>query len=738
MKKKSELAGQVAVVTGGSKGIGKAIGILLAQHQCTVILLARGAEELDLTVSQIVKQGGDCHGITCDLSISSEINRVFNLIRHKFGPVSILINNAGQGSFGPFSEHAYDDLETAHLVPSMASVQASHCVIPDMIKLRHGYIVNILTPASYFPLPYMIPYTSSRWALRGFSESLYYELKDKGIHVSSVCPGLVDTDYLIHNHADFNWWPRIARIFPRVTPETTAKKAVATIVKRKRETIFPWLLWIFVKLHGLFPKTAVRLLELTRLFQPSIDHKQIPGTGSRNWEESIDLEPSTVVYPESVEEIAEIVCQPERYPSPIRTCGSRHSTTHCAVADNGTLLSTVKMSNIINIDEKNLTVTTQAGALYIDVAKALEQQGLQFYVNVEIGNLTMGSAACTGTKDASFPGEKGQVCSYLIGAKLITATGKELIIGESQPELLQAVRSSYGLFGVLHEVTFRIRPLCALNVHHKTYTLDEFERALPELKNGSESMMYYLFPFSNTLTVEFRHYSENERPYGRVAWWVRNLAWKTIAPAFSALATRYILSRKLRYGVIDSFYHVLQLILTNWITSRGSYPADQIIRYPERKGLSKYTFSIWAFPEEQISTTMKAYYKFCQDYYETTGYRCDILNVGYRIEQDTNPLFSYSWQGHVMTLDPVCSANEPGWDEFLCAYNEFCSNHNGVPLFNQTKWLTPVQVDKAFGRRLITFEEHRQRLDPDNRFLNNYFATLFAISRSSDEYRRSA
>ncbi len=126
-------------------------------------------------------------------------------------------------------------------------------------------------------------------------------------------------------------------------------------------------------------------------------------------------------------------------------------------------------------------------------------------------------------------------------------------------------------------------------------------------------------------------------------------------------------------------------------------------------------------------TTMRAYYQFCQDYYQTTGYRCDILNVGYRIEQDRNPMFSYSWEGHVMTLDPVCTAIEPGWDVFLQAYNEFCSNHNGVPLFNQSKWLTPSQVDKAFGQRVSLFTDYRRRMDPTGRFLNNYFAALLNI-----------
>ena len=172
---------------------------------------------------------------------------------------------------------------------------------------------------------------------------------------------------------------------------------------------------------------------------------------------------------------------------------------------------------------------------------------------------------------------------------------------------------------------------------------------------------------------------------------------------------------------------IIQWVLTGVLHSRTTYAVDQIIRYPERKGFSKYTFSIWAFPEEQILPTLRAHYAFCRDYYTRYGFRCDMLNVGYRIARDTNPMFSYSFSGTVMTLDPVATAQEPGWDDFLRAYNDFCSTYGGVPLFNQSKWLTRAQVHKAFGARIDVFEAHRAALDPGQRLLNHYFRELFAV-----------
>jgi FAD/FMN-containing dehydrogenase len=129
----------------------------------------------------------------------------------------------------------------------------------------------------------------------------------------------------------------------------------------------------------------------------------------RNWFGNIISSPKVVVEPRSVQELIAIMQNPEAYPSPVRAVGSNHSTTPCGVADNGTLVVMRHMNRILNIGSES--VTAEAGALYIDVARELQKHGLQFHVNTEIGSLSMGSGACCGTKDASMSGEFGQVCS---------------------------------------------------------------------------------------------------------------------------------------------------------------------------------------------------------------------------------------------------------------------------------------------------------------------------------------
>ncbi|MEP6910445.1 MAG: FAD-binding protein [Actinomycetota bacterium] len=446
----------------------------------------------------------------------------------------------------------------------------------------------------------------------------------------------------------------------------------------------------------------------------------------RNWFGDLDWEASGLVRPRTVEEVVAVMRDEERYPGPVRGRGSGHSTTICGVADGGTVVDMTLMNKILETGTD--TVTVEAGALLIDVQKELEQHGLQFYVNIELGNATLGSLACCATKDASMPGEFGQANSYCVGMKIVTPAGEIVEIDESDPDLLQAARSSFGLFGIVCEATFKVRPLQAMAVEHGAYKLDEFTKKLPELFDRNESIMMYILPDLDRIAVEFRKYtgpaSEAPKPASHVVWRLRNFAWKTFMPGFGAATERFIPVREARYRLVNGLNRITHAVVFPNVKARHTVPGDQTIRYPKVAGGSKYTFSIWAFPEDQYAETLREYFQFAKDYHRRTGFRPNMLHVGYRIMQDQSSLFSYTYDSPVLTIDPV-STGAPGWKDFLHAYNEFCSEHGGKPLFNQSWGLTHEQVRKAFGDRIDKFEEYRRRFDPKDRLLNKYFRTLF-------------
>jgi len=452
-----------------------------------------------------------------------------------------------------------------------------------------------------------------------------------------------------------------------------------------------------------------------------------PGIPVWNWTKEHVSYPRKVVAVRSVDEIAPILADRASSPSPVRGLASRHSTTRCGEADGGTVVDVRQLDRILDVGTD--TVTCEPGALYIDVAKELERRDLQFYVNIELGNLSLGAAATCATKDASMPGEYGQVNSYASRIKLITPAGETVEITEDDPELLQAARSSYGLFGITTEVTFKVRPLQAMSVHHEVFKLKDFQARLPELVARGDSMMFYIFPFLEKIGVEFRRYTGTEadvrksRPATHTAWKIRNKSWKTITPFVNYALERYVPWRRPRYFAVNQANRAAQLLMTRLVKSEHTLPGDQMIRYPETSGKSRYTFSIWAFPEERYAETLGEYFRFAQDYYRNHRWRPNMLHVGYRILQDQSSLFSYTYDWNAITIDPVCTG-APGWTDFLDAYNRFCSDHDGKPLLNQTPRLTVDQMAKAFGDRVAQFEAHRRRFDPDDRLLNGYFREL--------------
>jgi len=448
----------------------------------------------------------------------------------------------------------------------------------------------------------------------------------------------------------------------------------------------------------------------------------MPALTVTNWFGDLVSHPQVVVEAHSAQDVVAILKDPVKYPSPVRAIGSNHSTAPCGVVEGGTLVQMSKMNQIRQITAD--TVTAQAGTIYIDVAQELRKKNLQFYVNTEIGNLSMGSAACCGTKDGSMPGEYGQVGSYLTEVEMVLPSGDILEVDESQPELLQQIRSSYGLLGIVTAATFRVRPILPMAVNHETFTLEEFVQKLPGLIARNESMMYYVFPFDNLITVEFRKYnpSASGTP-NRVIWPLRNYLWGTTGPAFCRQVTGEISDPGIRYGVIDGFCEMWRFKLTNLIHSDYTIATDQMIRYPHPATNSSYTFSFWAFPEARFADVITGYFKFSRDYYQQKGYRINMLSVGYRVAQDQKSLLSYSFDGNAMTVDPVSTAN-PGWEAFLDAYNELCSNQGGIPLLNQTARVTAAQAQKGLGERLKSFAKTRKNYDPGNRLLNNFFRDL--------------
>ena len=444
----------------------------------------------------------------------------------------------------------------------------------------------------------------------------------------------------------------------------------------------------------------------------------------KSWDGTWTYRPKVLVTPQSIEDIVEIVTSVVRFPSPVRPAGSMHSTARMNGDDGGTMVDMTAMNRILRFGEDSVTV--EGGATYIVVSNALKERGLQFHVTTEIGNVTLAAMATAATKDSSFPGGYGQISSYVSEIRYVTPNGAIREINErDNPEEMQVMRSSYGLLGIAFEVTIKVRPTTALSVRHHSMGFPEFRKRFPVYKAQGYAVMFYIFPYVRRVLVELRKDNPAVKPKSRRRWSYRNRFWRKYGPAITLWIRARTSNPKLRDLADRLHFFILRQGLVRVVRSDATWPHAQIINYPRDPGRFKYLFSMWAFPERNFSDILDEYCDFVDAYDAETGFRCDLPCVGYSIVQDREALLSYCWDEATLSIDPASTGGK-AWEDFLHAYNDFCSARGGTPLFNQTPFLTPEMARKAFGERLKLFAEYRRQADPENRLLDSHFRDLLA------------
>ena len=188
------LDGRIAVVTGGSQGIGREIALTLAREGADVIIAARRRPPLDEVVAQITARGRDALAVSADVATPDGVGALMDAVLTRFGRVDILVNNAGKGAPKRMLDLTDDDWKASIELNLMSAVRLSLACIPHMRDQGFGRIVNISSRAGREPDPYFAPYAAAKAALINFSKNLANAFSGDGILTNCVVPGLIRSE----------------------------------------------------------------------------------------------------------------------------------------------------------------------------------------------------------------------------------------------------------------------------------------------------------------------------------------------------------------------------------------------------------------------------------------------------------------------------------------------------------------------------------------------------------------
>ena len=248
-------AGTRVVVTGASRGIGRALAQELAARGCTLGLVARSGEEIAALAATLPGDGHEA--LVADVGEREALAGALA----RFGACDILVANAGVANYGAFSTLAIDDAERMTRVNWLGTVYSVHAVLPGMLERRRGHVVIVSSAAAFRAFPQAAVYGATKAAQRAFSEALRHELDATGVSVTTVYPGEIATDLHAHEKDSMPSWYKRERTG---RPEAVAERVAAAIEEDAAAVHHPPAVRSLRIAHGISPRLADALLRRLR------------------------------------------------------------------------------------------------------------------------------------------------------------------------------------------------------------------------------------------------------------------------------------------------------------------------------------------------------------------------------------------------------------------------------------------------------------------------------------------
>jgi NAD(P)-dependent dehydrogenase (short-subunit alcohol dehydrogenase family) len=273
------LSGKVVCITGSSRGLGLALAEEFGRLGATLVLCARDGEELERARGLLVERGVDRDRILLVVADVRSIEDAQSLIQKAtdaFGRVDVLVNNAGVIMVGPVQSQTAANFHDAMDTNFFGGVHCTLAVMPQMLERQDGSIINIASIGGKVAVPHLLPYSASKFAVVGFSQGLSAELRSSGVHVLTVCPGLMRTGSHVHAlftgdaPREYRWFSLLANLpGMSASARSAARRIVKALIDKRTELTITPQAALAARFAPLIPELTTRAAAWSQLLLPS-------------------------------------------------------------------------------------------------------------------------------------------------------------------------------------------------------------------------------------------------------------------------------------------------------------------------------------------------------------------------------------------------------------------------------------------------------------------------------------
>lgn len=262
---KENLHGKTALITGASSGLGADFARHLAARGCNLVLVARRAERLQELQAEISSRPGvsvDC--VAMDLTEAGAPQRLYDQLEDLGKTIDVLVNNAGRGLFGEFTQSPWESLHQMLEIDMVVLTHLTRLFVPGMLERKGGYVLFVASNGAFQPTPTYAAYSAAKSYVLSLGEALHYELRHTGVRCTVLCPGVTRTEFLAVAGQRVTLYQRLTMM----ESSTVARTGIEAMLRNRSSVVTGWFNALVALSTRLLPRQAIAGLAAWAMREP--------------------------------------------------------------------------------------------------------------------------------------------------------------------------------------------------------------------------------------------------------------------------------------------------------------------------------------------------------------------------------------------------------------------------------------------------------------------------------------